>query len=251
MMSPATGPQVPSVSNSLERSQSDTAAATAVPLLSEWVPGMLDDSAVRARRWHPERVALALYDERRDTDGLELGEAALLGVSRWMDWKREADEGDRVGLDRRAAGDAGARRAAAGQEREPAERAVPQLEHDRGPRSVQLACRSRAPSTRNPVRLLDERDAEPGRTGGFGSGDQIGRLDPAAGPVTKHKPGNGRGNRKKVRSSSAVRSVELDHPPSLASPRAGAKPPHYAGDIGFTVRAGVTMTGLVGRDAAR
>ena len=83
-----------------------------------------DNGAVRARRRRPERVVLALDDQRRDVDGVELREAALLGVARWVEWEREADDGDRVGLGCRAARDAGARRAAASQDREAAERTL-------------------------------------------------------------------------------------------------------------------------------
>jgi hypothetical protein len=56
------------------------------------------DSAVRACRRCSERVAFALDDEGRDSKGIELGEAALLGTTGWVEREREAEDGDRVGL---------------------------------------------------------------------------------------------------------------------------------------------------------
>jgi len=49
-----------------------------------------DHGASRALRRCSERVALALDDESRDVDGIELGESALLGATGWMEREREA-----------------------------------------------------------------------------------------------------------------------------------------------------------------
>jgi hypothetical protein len=68
-----------------------------------------DNGAARTPRRRPERVVLALDDQRRDADGVEFREAALLGVAGWVEWEGEADDGDGVGLGCRAARDAGAR----------------------------------------------------------------------------------------------------------------------------------------------
>src|ERR687887_2232444 len=67
--------------------------------------GDANDGAAWALRWHPERVALPLDDEGRDADGVELSEAALLRAAGRMEWEREAQDGVRIDLARRAAGD--------------------------------------------------------------------------------------------------------------------------------------------------
>jgi hypothetical protein len=67
-----------------------------------------DDNAIRALGRHPERVALALDDEGRDFDGVELREAALLGASGRVEREREAEDGDGVGRSCGAACDPGA-----------------------------------------------------------------------------------------------------------------------------------------------
>jgi hypothetical protein len=76
---------------------------------------------------HPEWVALALNDEGRDYDLIELGEAALLGAARRVKWERKAQDGDRVRLGCGAARDPRAQRSTAGQDRKAAERAIAQL----------------------------------------------------------------------------------------------------------------------------
>jgi hypothetical protein len=57
-------------------------------------PGDAGDGAVRAGRWSSERVALALDDEGRDSEAVELGEAALLGTAGWVEREREAQDRD-------------------------------------------------------------------------------------------------------------------------------------------------------------
>jgi hypothetical protein len=146
------------------------------------------DGAIRARRRRPERVALTLDDQRRDRHGVELREAALVGLTGWVEWEGEADDGDRVGLGCCPARDAGARRAAAGQDREAAKRTLAELEDDQRPGRVELPRWSRAPPLGDPVGLLYEHHAEPYGNGGLGCADEIGRLDSAAGPVAEHEP---------------------------------------------------------------
>jgi hypothetical protein len=43
-------------------------------------------------------VAVALDDEDRGCDGVELGKAALLGAAGWVEREREAEHGERVGF---------------------------------------------------------------------------------------------------------------------------------------------------------
>ena len=119
---------------------------------------------------HPERVALALDDEGRDFDLIELGEAALLGAARRVEWKCQTQEGDGVGLSRGAARDSRAQRSTAGQDREAAKWTLAELRDDRGPGRIQLARWSRAAPSRYPVGLLDERAASVAPTR---SGDSI------------------------------------------------------------------------------
>ena len=79
---------------------------------------------------------------------------------------------------------------------------------------------SRAPAPGYPVRLFDERDAEPRGTGRLGRADEIGRPDPATGPVAEHQSGNGRVDRVQVRSGEPLRSVELEDQPTAFFTRA-------------------------------
>jgi hypothetical protein len=146
--------------------------------------------AARAFGRHPEGVALPLYDEGRDFDLIELAEAALLGAARRVEWEGEAHDGDRVRLGCGAARDPRAQRSTTGQDREAAEGTVAQLRDDRGPGRVQLGRWSGATPSRYTVRLLDERNFEPGGVGGFGGADKVRRLDPAASPVTEDERSN-------------------------------------------------------------
>ena len=57
------------------------------------VPGDDDDLPDRTARGHAERVALALDDEHRNLDRIELVLARLLGLARRMLGKREAQHG--------------------------------------------------------------------------------------------------------------------------------------------------------------
>ena len=77
--------------------------------------------------------------------------------------------------------------------------------------------RSGAPSPGNPIRLFDERDAEPHGPGRLRRAGKIGRRDPAAGSVTEHETGHRRVDRMEMRPGKPVRSVELEDQPSLTS----------------------------------
>jgi hypothetical protein len=86
-------------------------------------PWDADDRAIPPIGRRPEGIALALDDERRDVKVIELREAASVGAARRVEWEREADDGDRVGLSRGAARNPSAQRSTAGQDRQVAERA--------------------------------------------------------------------------------------------------------------------------------
>ena len=80
------------------------------------IPRHFDNIAVGAGWRDSERVALALDDERRDVDRVELGQATLRWLARtprWMERERQAEDCDGGGRLRGAAGDTGAERAAA------------------------------------------------------------------------------------------------------------------------------------------
>jgi hypothetical protein len=68
------------------------------------VSGHSDDLSGRASRWNPERVSLALYDQHRDADRIQLGQTALrlLATGR-LEREREAQHRDGAGLLDRAA----------------------------------------------------------------------------------------------------------------------------------------------------
>ena len=62
------------------RSQTRAASARAGrSLCSRWSPAICTTVRARAGRRHPERIPRALHDERRDGDGVELGESARRG----------------------------------------------------------------------------------------------------------------------------------------------------------------------------
>ena len=79
------------------------------------------------------------------------GSASARGAPGRVQREREAQDADRAGRGRGAAGDPGAGRAAADDERQPAQLAAAQLLDDRGPGRVELARRTpgeRRPATR-------------------------------------------------------------------------------------------------------
>jgi Family of unknown function (DUF6308) len=179
--------------------------------------GDANDGAVRAVRRHPERIALALDDQGRNVDRIELREPALLRAAGRVEREGKTQDPARIGGGGGAARDAGAGRpTTCQQEVEAAERALEQLGHDCRPRRVELTGRSRASPPSDPVWLLHERDADPGRACGFGRGDEVGSFDPAARTVTEYERA-GRGfDRMNVSSREPVRSVDLEDGTSLA-----------------------------------
>ena len=96
---------------------------------------------------------------------IELWQAARrrLRATRRLQRERQAEDTDRAGRLCCAAGDARARGAAAGDERQPAELAGAQVLDDGRPGRVELVCRCRGTTPGDAVGLLDEHDAEPRR----------------------------------------------------------------------------------------
>jgi hypothetical protein len=167
--------------------------------------------------WDPERVALTLDDEHRHADGVELGQPALrriVALPGWVDRESEAEDGGDIGLAGRAAGHAGAGRAATCDHRELApERTGPEPGEHRQPRRVELAGgRWRAPAG-DPVRLLDEHDVEAGVYGSGSRRDQVRCADPAARAVAEDEasaPLGASRRRMEIRPSGAVGRLELE-----------------------------------------
>src|SRR2546430_3837451 len=56
-------------------------------------PGDAYDDAVRARRRGSKRVVFALHDQRRDRDGVQFVQAALLRLAGRVEREREAEDG--------------------------------------------------------------------------------------------------------------------------------------------------------------
>jgi len=78
------------------------------------VAGNVHDLPARAGGRQPERVALALHDEHRDGDSLQLRQAAGLGTAGRVEREREAEHGVRSRRLHGAAGDPRPERTAAG-----------------------------------------------------------------------------------------------------------------------------------------
>ena len=170
-----------------------------------------DDGSRRAGRRHPERVARALHDEHGRGDGLELRKPiGTCSVPPWRPQReREAEHTRRPDRRRRAARDARARRATAGDEREACERARAELLDDRDPGRVELAggC-GRAPAG-DPVGLLDEDDGQARVERSARRCEQVGRFHSAARPVTQDEPADGVRCLVEVRGRRSVRRPEL------------------------------------------
>jgi hypothetical protein len=149
------------------------------------------DRAIRALRRHTERVALALDDERRHLDRIELREATLLWAARRVERKGEAQDGDRIGLSGGATRDPRAQRPTTGQNRQPPECVAAELGNHCGPGRVELAWLSRAASSSNPVGLLHKCDGKLPRAGRLARGDKVGRIEATAGAVPEHERTDG------------------------------------------------------------
>jgi hypothetical protein len=126
-----------------------------------------------------------------------------------MDGEGEAEDGDRAGLLRRAARDAGAGRTPADDQRQPGELAGAQMFHDHEPGRVQLGRRRGRAPARDAVGLLDERDRYVLLQRNLGGDRQVGSGDAAAGTVTEHERGPRLGRRMEMHACRAVWSFDL------------------------------------------
>jgi hypothetical protein len=136
-----------------------------------------------------------------------------------MQREGEAENRDGVHVRGGPARDSGTRRAATDEEREPAQLVFAEPVDHCPPGRVQLASRSGRATTRDAIRLLDERDAKSGRPSGFRRCDEVRRRDPAPGAVSQHEHRDRSIDRMEMDPRGPVRRVELEDRSSL--PRVG------------------------------
>jgi hypothetical protein len=176
------------------------------------------DLAVGRLGRHAERVSVALDDEHGHVDGVELGKARLLGPARRVDGEREAQDRCRVGLGCGPAGDPGAGRASAGDQRQAVER---ELLDDGLPGAVELRGGRRRAAAGDEIGLLDERDGHVARERRLGGGLEVGRVDRAAGAVAEDQRGLWVRRLVERRPGRAVRCVDVHRRDCANEPRLG------------------------------
>lgn len=147
------------------------------------------DRTPRACGWQAEAITLALDDQGRDGDGLELRQAArarrtALALGR-LERERQAEHGVGSGLGRGAAGDARSGGAAAGDKGSTDKAGGADVLDHRGPRRIELVCRRGRPPPRDAVGLLDEGGREPERAGDARRRDEVSSAHAAAGAVAE------------------------------------------------------------------
>ena len=142
-----------------------------------------------AGRRHPEPVVLALHDEHRDRDGVELRQAARRGrlalAGGRLEREREADHPGRSGLRGCPAGDPGARGAPADHDGQAAEAASAQVRDHGDPGGVELSRGRGGASAGDAVRLLDQHGRQVELVRGLRGGHEIARPDAATGTVSQ------------------------------------------------------------------
>jgi hypothetical protein len=158
-----------------------------------------------------ERVGLALDDQHRNLDAVELVEPALLRPPRRVLGEGEAEDAGRARGRRGPARHAGARRPAAGDERKPGELLPPEVLDHREPRGVEMVRGRGGAAAGHRVGLLDERDREAKLARRAGDRLEVARRDPAPGAVAQHerRPRLPVARRVEVRAGGPVR--RLDH----------------------------------------
>jgi hypothetical protein len=131
------------------------------------------------------------------------------GARRWPKREGEAEDAGGAGLGRGAAGDTGAGRAAADEQRYAAQLLRMQLLDDGDPGGVELPCGRRGATAGDAVGLLDECDADPQRERRLGRGDEVGRRDATARAVPEHERAARSRDAVHVRAGRPVRRGEL------------------------------------------
>ena len=174
------------------------------------------DGATSRRRRDAEAVALALHDEYRNGHGIELRQATRRGLSgasrRRLQREGETQDAHGASLRRSAACDAGAGRATADDERQPAQVLLPEVVDDRDPRGVELVCRSLRATSCDAIGLVDECDAEPVRERCVGDGDEVSGADSAPGAMSQDEGASSLAHRVHMRSREPMGSLDVDGP---------------------------------------
>jgi len=144
-------------------------------------PGAYDHLDTGRRVGYPERIAVTVYDQRRQP-GHQFGGPGPVGSARGMERKGQREDAggaDRTGGPAGHPGTAGAaaddQRGTAGVERG----------EDRDPGRVELDGRSRGPATAYPVRLGDPDHLDRGGQRGLPYRPQVRRVDAAPGTVAE------------------------------------------------------------------
>ncbi len=188
------------------------------------------DRSPRGRRWHPEAVVLALDDQHLGRHDVELGQAArprLRALSlRWLERKREAEDAHGARQVGRSAGDTRPRRAPADDERQLVEPAGAESLDDGEPARIEMGGGGRRAPTRDPVRLLDERDAQPRGKRYLLRLDEVLRRDPSAGTVPEHDDA---ARRTRLVNMSVCRAVESADDESRHALIVAVRPRHVTG----------------------
>jgi hypothetical protein len=170
--------------------------------------------AERPGRRDPELVSLALHDQSRDGQSIELGQTALgrlsTGSSRRQQGEGEAQHSDGADRLRRPTGHARAQRATADDERQVLQLVLAQVVDHGRPRSVELSRRRGRAAPGDAVGLLDEGDIEPFRARDIGGRDEVSRGHASAGTVTEHQRGARLVGPMEMDARPTVRSVELE-----------------------------------------
>jgi DNA-binding transcriptional MerR regulator len=177
-----------------------------------------DDGAARPRWRHPEAVALALDDEHRDLDRVQLVDPArpwLLALAgRRLERERQTEDGDGIRVLRRPTGNPSAQRAPAGDQRQATELLRAERLDHRCPGGVKARRRGGGALAGDAIRLLDERDGDPVLERRLGGGGQVTRLHSAAGAVAEHERAARSLREAQVRPRKAGGRLDLDdvHP---------------------------------------
>ncbi len=174
----------------------------------------------------PARRASGRRRRRAPRDGSEAGSSPTgAGLQR----ERQAENADRAGRSRRAAGDAATQGPPSDDDRQPVQLARKQLFDDGGPRGFELTRGSRGAPAGDAVRLLDERDADSLRARRIRHRDEVSRGYAAGCSVTEDQRGSRLLDRMQVSLRRAVRSIHVEnrHRSDGASDELGCAPPSY------------------------
>ena len=198
-----------------------------------WLPGTVTTRAPRPVGRHAERVRGALHHERRHGRRRRARAARVFsGRPGGCTGKARHSTPTAPVVGRRAARHPRARRAAADDERQVAQRARAQVLDDRDPGRVELARRSRRAPAGDAIGLLDQRDADAGRARRLRGRHEVARRHAAAGAVAEHERAGRLVGGVQVGPRGTVRRVDVERPIAVTlrgervrvRPRAAGRP---------------------------